>query len=246
MNSNVTRIIVVSLALLFAAPAFASTDGAEDAAHHGPKRKRVKVVKTRKIVKTRRGRKVVVKKVHPRRVRRRRVVRVRPPRRVVRRTVVRRTPVVHTTSTVAAPARSGAVRADNPLALTFAQKGVNFTGAELSLNIGPYIAIEGGLGVSTTPIEVAGCRGPGCEKDVHPMWTAGIKGFLLPTNFAPYVHLGVMGSMMDAERTTGLVGAGVSYQSRGGFTAGLGIDYAMGKETAEEAIVPTLNVGFAF
>ncbi|MFT7625549.1 MAG: opacity protein-like surface antigen [Myxococcota bacterium] len=253
-----SKIICALSFVLFAAPALASTAGeastankasSEAADHHGRKHKPRRVIK-RRVIKQQGPHTVAVKKVHPRRRRRivrRRAVRVPPRRRVIRRTrVVHAPPRVATTTHYAPAPQSDAVRADKPLSLTFAQKGILMSGVELGINVGPHLQFTGALGVSSTEFEVDGCRGPGCDTAVQGMWSAGVKALPLRSAFSPYVHLGVMGSLADVDRTVGLIGAGVNYTSRFGLTAGVGLDYAMGEESVDTALVPSLNVGFAF
>ncbi len=226
-------VFALMTALLFAGPAMAAPD------HHAPSVGAVKVAKTVKVA--------VSNPRYPRRVRRVRRVR-RNRRRVVRRRVVRRAPprVVTTKTVIARPKLSLQPRAARPVRLSFTQKGVAMTGVELGVRLGNHIELTAATGVTSSPVAVIGCAGPGCQTEPAPSWATSVRVYPVRSGLSPYVSAGLMGHAYDPASTVGLVGAGVNWSTHSGFTASLGVDYAIGETDSRKMVVPSLQIGYAF
>lgn len=228
-TKTIAPLIALIATLLLAGPALATPD------HHKPRVIKVKLAKTPKVV--------VVTPTYPRRVRRvrrRRIVR----RRVIRRAVPPR--VVTTKTVIARPSLSLQPRAARPVRLSFTQKGVGMTGLELGVRIGNYVELSVATGVTSTAVPVAGCVGPGCPTDVAASWATGVRVYPIRNGLAPYVSVGLVGHMNDPKSTLGLVGAGINWSTHSGFTASLGVEYAIGETDSRKMIVPSLQIGYAF
>ena len=232
-----TRILILSLVMLFAAPAMASTD------HHGPK-----VIK---VVKKKRTQRATAKqyrktRVHPRhhrtRVVRRRVVR--------RRTRVVRPP--HRTVIVQRPAMQRVVVSDSPRAnrdiqFSLLQKHLTLSGVEIGFRFARgHLEAHFGTGVNLLDQMENNCRGFNCPSSPDFSWATGLRYMPMSGQFSPYLSVGLQGSYSDIEKTRAMVGGGVHWVTHGGFTASLGVEYAIAEEDPSRAVVPTVTLGYSF